>query len=69
MACRAIPIIAFRVVEFIYYIYIYTCMLVSLTRVCIVYVVKEVVSFQGAQALGQLMGMAHKRMHHTQATD
>ena len=43
-------------------------MFVSLTRVCIVYVVKEVVSFQEAQALGQLMGMAHKRMR-AQATD
>ena len=40
-------------------------MFVSLVRVCVVYVVKEVVSFRG---LSQLMGMAHKRMH-TQASE
>ena len=34
-------------------------MFVSLSQVCVVYVVKEVVSFRG---LGQLMGMARKRM-------
>ena len=33
-------------------------MFVSLMRVCIVYVVKEVTSFQG---LGQLMGVERKR--------
>ena len=31
-------------------------------RVCIVYVVKEVASFQGARALSQLMGMECNRM-------
>ena len=36
-------------------------MFVSLTRVCIVYVVKVVTSFPRAQALGQLMGLARKR--------
>ena len=35
-------------------------MFVSPTRVCVVYVVKEVTLFPGG--LGQLMGVAHKRM-------
>ena len=34
-------------------------MFVSLARLCVVYVVKEVVSFPGG--LGQLMGVARKR--------
>ena len=34
-------------------------MLVSLARLCVVYVVKEVASFSGG--LGQLMGVARKR--------
>ena len=34
-------------------------MFVSLTRVCVVYVVEEVTSFRGG--LGQLMGVARKR--------
>ena len=42
MARRAIPIIAFHGVESIY-------MFVSLARLCIVYVVKEVASFPGAR--------------------
>ena len=46
MARRAIPMIAFHGVESIY-IYI----LVSLTRVCIAYVVKEVASFPGARSI------------------
>ena len=53
MARRAIPIIAFPWVRcmFIYiYIYIYIC-LWPLTRLCIVYVVKEVTSFQGAWSI------------------
>ena len=37
------------------YIYIFLC---PLTRVCVVYVVKEVTSSRG---LGQLMGVARKR--------
>ena len=44
MACKAIPIIAFHGVEYIY-VYIYTLM-----QVYVVYVVKEVASFQGAQS-------------------
>ena len=48
MARRAIPIIAFHGVESIY-IYIY--ILVSLARVCVVYVVKEVASFRGARSI------------------
>ena len=36
-------------------------MFVSLARLCVVYVVKEVASFPGARALGQLMGVACKR--------
>ena len=40
-------------------------MFVPLTRVCIVYVVKEVAPFRW---LFQLMGVADKRMH-TRATD
>ena len=35
-------------------------MFVSLARVCVVYVVKEVASFRG---LSQLMGMVSKRTH------
>ena len=46
MACRAIPMIAFPRVRTIY-IYI----LVSPTRVCVVYVVKEVTSFPGARSI------------------
>ena len=46
MAHRAIPMIGVR------------SMFVSLTRVCVVYVVKEVTSFRG---LGQLMGVARNR--------
>ena len=38
--------------------YVYIYMFVSLTRVCVVYVVKEVTSFRG---LGQLMGVARNR--------
>ena len=52
MARRAIPMIAFPRVR---------CMFIfnrPLTRVCVVYVVKEVTSFRG---LGQLMGVARKR--------
>ena len=41
MACRAIPMIAFPRVQTIY-------MFVPLTRICVVYVVKEVTSFPGA---------------------
>ena len=44
MARRAIPIIAFHGVE----LYIYIYMFVSLARLCVVYVVKEVASFPGA---------------------
>ena len=53
MARRAIPIIAFPQVRcmFIY-------MFVSPTRVCVVYVVKEVTSFPGARSIS---GVAHKR--------
>ena len=40
------------------HVYIYIYMFVSLTQVCVVYVVKEVTSFRG---LGQLMGVARKR--------
>ena len=47
MARRAIPIIAFH-------------FLVSLARVCVVYVVKEVAS---SRELGQLMGVARNRTH------
>ena len=48
MARRAIPIIAFHGVD----------MFVSLARLCVVYVVKEVASYGG---LGQLMGVARKK--------
>ena len=34
-------------------------MFVSLAQLCVVYVVKEVASFQG---LGQLMGVVHKEL-------
>ena len=58
MARRAIPMImiAFPRVRcmFIY-------MFVSPTRVCVVYVVKEVTSFPGGYRVGQLMGVARKR--------
>ena len=57
MAHRAIPIIAFHGVESIY-IYIYIYMFVSLARLCIVYVVKEVASFLGARSIN---GVARKR--------
>ena len=48
MARRANPIIAFHGVESIY---IYTCMFVSLARLCVVYVVKEGASFRGARSI------------------
>ena len=58
MAHSAIPIIAFHGVEYIYiyiyiyiHVYIYIIMFVSLTRVCVVYVVKEVASFWGARSI------------------
>ena len=61
MARRAIPMIAFPRVRcmfiyiytciYIYIIYIYIYMFVSLTRVCVVYVVKEVTSFPGAWSI------------------
>ena len=53
MARRAIPMIAFPRVRcmFIYiYIYIYIFNR-PLTRVCVVYVVKEVTSFRGARSI------------------
>ena len=50
MARRAIPMIAFPRVRTIY-IYIYIYMFVSLARVCVVYVVKEVTSFPGARSI------------------
>ena len=46
MARRAIPMIAFPRVRCMF-IYIYIYMFVSPTRVCVVYVVKEVTSFPG----------------------
>ena len=60
MARRAIPMIAFPRVRTIYiYIILYIIyILVSPTRVCVVYVVKEVTSSRG---LSQLMGVARKR--------
>ena len=58
MARRAIPMIAFPRIRCMF-IYIYIYMFVSPTRVCVVYVVKEVTSFPGG--LGQLMGVARKR--------
>ena len=42
------------------YIFIFLC---PLARVCVVYVVKEVASFPGARALGQLKGVASKSTH------
>ena len=48
MACSAIPMIAFPRVRTIY-IYIY--ILVSPTRVCVVYAVKEVTSFLGVWSI------------------
>ena len=48
MARRAIPMIAFPRVRCMFII-IY--ILVSLTRVCVVYVVKEVTSFGGARSI------------------
>ena len=53
MARRAIPMIAFPRVRcmFIYIVYIYIYILVSLIRVCVVYVVKEVASFPGARSI------------------
>ena len=50
MARRAIPMIAFPRVRTIY-IYIYIYMFVSLTRVCVVYVLKEITSFRGARSI------------------
>ena len=47
MARRAIPMIAFPRVRSMF---IYIFMFVSLTQVCIVYVVKEVTSFRGARS-------------------
>ena len=48
MARRAIPTIAFpRILCMFIYLYI----LVSLARVCVVYVVKEVASFRGAWSI------------------
>ena len=61
MARRAIPMIAFPQVQTIY-IYI----LVSLTRVCIVYVVKEVTSPRG---LGQLMVVERNRTRAQASTE
>ena len=49
MARRAIPMIAFPGFDVCLYIYIY--ILVSLTRVCVVYIVKEVASFRGARSI------------------
>ena len=51
MARRAIPMIAFPRVRcmFIYNYIIY--ILVSLARLCVVYVVKEVASFPGARSI------------------
>ena len=57
MARRAIPMIAFPRVRTIY-IYNNYNILVSPTRVCVVYVVKEVTPSRG---LDQLMGVARKR--------
>ena len=45
--------------------YLYIYMFVSLTQLCVVYVVKEVMSFR---RLSQLMGMAQKKTH-AQALD
>ena len=50
MARRGIPMIAFPRVRTIY-MYIYIYILVSLTQVCVVYVVKEVTSFPGAWSI------------------
>ena len=65
MARRAIPMIAFPRVRCRPYdcfptgsMYVY--MFVSLTRVCVVYLVEKVTSFPGR---GQLMGVARKRTH------
>ena len=44
-------------------------MFVSLVRLCVVYVVKEVASFRGAQALSQLMGVVPKRTCTRAVTD
>ena len=52
MANRAIPMIAFH--GGLMYIYIYIYMYIFLcphVRVCVVYVVKEVVSFPGARSI------------------
>ena len=40
---------------------LWAIIIVSLTRVCVVYVVKEVTSSRGGGALGQLMGVARNR--------
>ena len=58
MARRAIPMIALPRVRTIYIYIIKLIMFVSLARVCIIYVVKEVTSSRG---LGQSMGVARKR--------
>ena len=50
MARRAIPMIAFPRVRCMF-IYIYIYILVSLARLCVVYVVKEVASFPGARSI------------------
>ena len=55
MARRAIPMIAFPRVRCMF-IYNYNYILVLLTRVCVVYVVKEV---RHSGGFGQLMGVAH----------
>ena len=51
MARRAIPMIAFPRVRTIYIYIFFLNFLVSLTRVCVVYVVKEVASFPGARSI------------------
>ena len=52
MARRAIPMIAFPRVRCMFILYIYICL--SPTRVCVVYVVKEVTSFSGARSINGL---------------
>ena len=47
MACRAISMIAFPLVQSMF---IYRYMFVSLIRVCVIYLVKEV-AFRGAQSI------------------
>ena len=50
MARRAIPMIVFPRVRCMF-IYIYIYILVSLARLCVVYVVKEVASFPGPRSI------------------